>query len=111
AIIIKIHSSDTYEVYTTSVSSFPIDNIDSENPTTVQLQSESHPYEKSTEYLSTLSTHSTDFENEETTIPTDDIYYTQEESTERASTVSEHTTEFENEKTTESTDEIYYTQE
>ncbi|CAF2969899.1 unnamed protein product [Rotaria sp. Silwood2] len=112
-IIFKIYSSDTYEIYTTSVSSLPIDNIDSENPTTVLLQSESHPYEniESTEYLSTLSTHSADFENEETTILTDEIYYTQQESTKITATVSQKIPEFKNKETTASTLELYYAQE
>ncbi|CAF2735540.1 unnamed protein product [Rotaria sp. Silwood2] len=113
-IYIENHTQkDTYEIYTTSVSSLPIDNIDSENPTTVLLQSESHPYEniESTEYLSTLSTHSADFENEETTILTDEIYYTQQESTKITATVSQKIPEFKNKETTASTLELYYAQE
>ncbi|CAF4791436.1 unnamed protein product, partial [Rotaria sp. Silwood1] len=91
----------------------PIYDIFAENLSTDSIYTENHIQKdiESTEHSSTLSTHSADFENKETTVPTDKTYYTQEESTERASTVPEQSAAYENDQTTESANETYYTQE
>ncbi|CAF3533635.1 unnamed protein product [Rotaria sp. Silwood1] len=89
----------------------PIYDIFAENLSTDSIYTENHIQKESTEHSSTLSTHSADFENKETTVPTDKTYYTQEESTERASTVPGQSAAYETDQTTESANETYYTQE